>query len=175
MYFCESIFKGSLSISLNFIRNFVSRNTVSFFEMNKCSDWDIFFFFFQGYFYEKWNFTREGGEERKKKNFILKSEFMFPEESNPFPIVSLFLPRSKLITKGSIKIQIIRKYFWIDILFLFRNQLPLSTVYHYHISPLTILTLPTEEKCSRQTTCFFKDLLKKATTKKTSKRNSPEE
>lgn len=175
MYFCESIFKGSLSISLNFIRNFVSRNTVSFFEMNECSDWDIFFFFFKDISMKN-GILRERGERRgKKKNFILKSEFMFPEESNPFPIVSLFLPRSKLITKGSIKIQIIRKYFWIDILFLFRNQLPLSTVYHYHISPLTILTLPTEEKCSRQTTCFFKNLLKKATTKKTSKRNSPEE
>lgn len=136
---------------------------------------ETFFFFFKDISMKN-GILRERGERRgKKKNFILKSEFMFPEESNPFPIVSLFLPRSKLITKGSIKIQIIRKYFWIDILFLFRNQLPLSTVYHYHISPLTILTLPTEEKCSRQTTCFFKDLLKKATTKKTSKRNSPEE
>lgn len=60
------------------------------------------------------------GRERGKKNFILQSEYMFPEESNPFSIVSLFLACSKLLTKGGIKIQIIWKYFRIDI-FLFSN------------------------------------------------------
>lgn len=40
------------------------------------------------------------GRGRGKKNFILQSEFMFPEESNPFSIVSLFLACSKLNERG---------------------------------------------------------------------------
>lgn len=119
---------------------------------------DIFFFFFQGCFYEKWNFTREEGGGGGK-NFILKSEFMFPEESNPFSIVSLFLPRSKLITKGSIKIQIIRKYFWIDILFSISQFKPVTLI---NRTPLPYFSLNNSyithgrEIFKQQTSAFWK-------------------
>lgn len=43
---------------------------------------------------------KNGILREKKKNFILQSEFMFPEESNPFSIVSLFLACSKLNERG---------------------------------------------------------------------------
>lgn len=127
--------------------------------MNECSR--HFFFFFSKDVSMKNGILRERGEGGEK-NFILKSEFMFPEESNPFSIVSLFLPRSKLITKGSIKIQIIRKYFWIDILFSISQFKPVTLINHYRISPLTILTLPTEEKFSNNKPVLFE----RATTKK---------
>lgn len=97
----------------------------------------------------------EGGE----KNFILKSEFMFPEESNPFSIVSLFLPRSKLITKGSIKIQIIRKYFWIDILFSISQFKPVTLI---NRTPLPYFSLNNSyithgrEIFKQQTSAFWK-------------------
>lgn len=119
---------------------------------------ETFFFFFSKDVSMKNGILRERGEGGEK-NFILKSEFMFPEESNPFSIVSLFLPRSKLITKGSIKIQIIRKYFWIDILFSISQFKPVTLI---NRTPLPYFSLNNSyithgrEIFKQQTSAFWK-------------------